>query len=333
MRFLEFNNVSARQILDWPLEKYEDAMLDFVDYQQRKDLSGSWIRVAWASITRFWEDNHRNRIRVKCGVKIRRKIFDYIPTKDDLRLILGFDYGDKPMFFKTGISLMAFAGLRPSDMLRLQWDNITRSWNREDEILTITIQQKKTRQWYSTFLGPEGMRYLKQLIRNRRNAGERFRADTYVLSTDGMKAKTTTWNSGIKRIIDRTIGYHPTGESFKRMRAYSLRKYYRRQLAFSQQFTQSEMEFLMGHKTDLSGRYAGLADFDDIAIRRLKEKYVKSLQHLETELNETAVKGRIERLEEQVAELREQNQNLRDPIRWLEQMKKELSETGRPGFS
>lgn len=70
------------------------------------------------------------------------------------------------------------------------------------------------------------------------------------------------------------------------------------------------MEFMMGHKTDLSGTYAGLADFDDLAIGRLKEKYVKGLQHLEMELNETAVKCKVDRLEEQVEALTEMNQRL-----------------------
>lgn len=288
-QFLEFHDVEDEDTVDWSDETARDAVLDFVSHLQNRDLLTSGegglapasIQQAWWAVNSWFSANH---IDVGKSPEFRggRTYYDHIPSKTELAQMLSINYGWEPLVYRLGMSLMSFSGMRPVDVLNLRWDDIVASYTREDEILTIKCKQQKTGERYITFLSPQGVAYLDTLLDKRRAEGERFESDSYVVSRDGSKTPRTSWDDAMRAIIKGTIGKHPTGESFKRMRAYSLRKYFNRQA--NTKLNYHEVEYMMGHSAGirgLAGTYSGLRDLDPIAITQLKEKYKQAIPQLE----------------------------------------------------
>lgn len=299
-RFCEYSEVSPNATLKWDLEKTEDRMEDFLVYLQSEyhfvmskklgrdfdPLSGNTLKQAWNALCRWFGDN-RKHIRIKPrDIPKSRVYFDYIPNKDVLKMILG----QAKLKYKVALSLIAYAGMRPVDVCNLRYENVSRSLSQNDDILSIKLKQRKTGDWYVTFLSPEGTKYLKQLLDLRRSKGERFKAKSYVVSITGMPLLTNTLRCYFNRLVDNITGKHPTGESFKRFRVYGLRKYFRKNIGRA--LDEAEAEYLMGHKAGLDkmpARYSGLADIDEDAISLLKEKYRSALRYLEVDRQESMI--------------------------------------------
>ncbi len=298
-RFLEFTGATAEETLAWKIEKIEDEMLAFKTNLTKAGLAGNSIIQAWTALKRWFDDN-----RLKIGVKLKdvdtsRTYLDYIPVKDDIRRLLY----KCSLRYKVAASLIAFSGLRPIDVLNLQYQNIKASYERNDTILTITLKQRKTKQWYFTFLGPQGVTYLRDLLEDRRKKGEVFTDETYIVSKDGSKMNEITMKKGLKHAIIRSVGRHPTGEPFRFFRSYGLRKYFR---FTTRKLGEDTAEFLMGHvkgQKSLTAIYAGLRDLDPRAIDEIKKEYAKILPDLETELSEESISSELETLRRRVAEM------------------------------
>lgn len=294
MRFCNYHETEPESTLAWDLDTIEDNMWDFQAYLQSdyhrdmaerlgrdfEPLSGSTVRQAWNALRR-WFGDHRLHIRVKPrDLRKGKTFFDYIPSKDELKLIIG----QAKLKYQVAFSLIAYSGMRPSDVCGLKFKNIKASYVRGDEVLEIVSQQRKTGGWYVTFLGTEGTKYLRQLLELRKNGGEVLRDNSFVVSTTGKPLMTGTWRCYFNNHIKGISGKHPTGEPFRRFRLYGLRKYFRKNVGRT--LDESEAEYLMGHVAGLkglSGTYSGLGDMDLDAIKQLKQKYISALGNLEAE--------------------------------------------------
>ncbi len=299
-RFCKYHEIDPDATLLWKQVEAEDRMVDFQVYLREghhmvmsrklgrdyEPLSGNTIKQAWNAVRRWFVD-HRIPITINPrDIPTGRVYFDYIPNKEVLKMILG----QAKLKYKVAFSLISYAGMRPSDVCNLRYENISRSLSQKDDILSIKLRQRKTGDWYVTFLSPEGTKYLKQLLDLRHAKGERFKAKSYVVSTTGMPLKVNTMRCYFNRLINNITGKNPTGESFKRFRVYGLRKYFRKNVGRA--LDESESEYLMGHKAGLdkmSGRYSGLADMDEDAIALLKDKYRNTLRYLEVDRQESMI--------------------------------------------
>ena len=226
------------------------------------------------------------------GIRKAKTYLDYIPSREDIKCLLN-SVGLK---LKVAVSLMAFSGLRLVDVCNLRYSNIQRSFEAGEEVLTIVLRQRKTGEWYFTFLGPQGTGYIRQLLERRKRKGEQIKPETFIVSDNGEKTEPKALKRALKLAIKRSVGRHPTGEPFRVFRPYGLRKYFRRQI---RGLGSDVAEFLMGHASGtraLSAVYSGLADLDQKVIDDLKRQYISVLPDLETELSQTTVANEISEL-------------------------------------
>lgn len=320
MRFAHHFGVEPEETLSWSLEEAEERLDQFKYHLLSEGLSGGSVITVFTGIKRWFKDN---KIRVEVDLRdmdTGRTYLDYIPSREDVQHLLD----DAKLHHMVAVALMAFSGLRPVDVVNLRYENIKASYERGDDVLTIVIKQRKTRDWYFTFLGPQGLRYLRELL-NRR--------DTVYDDMPILGEKSITPGGlckALSRLIHRVKGRHPTGESFRRFRPYGLRKYFRRSIS---SLGESVAEFLMGHREgveSLVATYSGLRDMDEAAIQQLKKQYIELLPVLETEITDVTLRAQLEkkeqekkRLAEDFRGIREELDDIRDFIRMMRDREKE----------
>lgn len=320
-RFLAFHQVTAEESLTWKVDEAEERLEDWKYSLVDKGLAGRTVQNAFGAVRRWFVD-HKIRVAISCkDVDTGREYLDYIPAREDVQKLLD----DAKLHHMVGIALIAFAGLRPVDAVNLKYENIKNSYEAGDEVLTIVIKQQKTRDWYFTFLGPQGTRYVRQLL-TRRKRWEPIADNTPVIAWEKESLSALGLRRAIDRIITRTVGKHPTGESFRVFRPYSLRKYFRRTAT---RLGVEIAEFLMGHRggqESLVATYSGLRDMDPQAIAQLKKEYIKLLPELETEITDITLKAQLEEKEKKQQVLQDDLGQMKESIAELREFVKALKE-------
>ena len=320
-RFLAFHKVTPEESLTWSVDEAEDRLEEWKYHLVSKELAGRTIQNAFGAVRRWFVD-HKIRVTISCkDVDTGRVYLDYIPDREDVQKLLD----DAKLHHMVGIALIAFSGLRPVDAVNLKYENIKASYEAGDEVLTIVIKQKKTRDWYFTFLGPQGTRYVRQLL-TRRKRWEPIADNTPIIAWEKEPISALGLRRAIGRIIERTVGNHPSGESFRVFRPYSLRKYFRRTAT---RLGVEVAEFLMGHRSgqeSLVATYSGLRDMDPQAIAALKKEYVKILPELETEVTDITLRAQLEEKEEQKKALADDLGGMKEDIAELRDFIQQLRE-------
>lgn len=322
-KFCDFLEVTPDQTLRWSRVTIEDNLLRWKAHMT-KELSGNTTKLYLTGVTRWFKFN-RKRIEPFDLLKnlSRKQTFtDYPVSRDDLRKVLD----GARLKHKVAISLIAFAGLRPVDVVTLQYRDIVESYKRGDEVLTIQKVHEKTEREYVSFLGFQGTRYLRDYLELRESKGEKLTQDSYIMPYRGGQMQSQGLRLTISTIIEATVGTHPTGSDRKKFRPYSLRKYFRH---VASGLGESTAEYLMGHIKGLesmSAVYNGLRDGHPESIERLKQQYISILPELETELPETTIRAEIQEqkeeaiqkqisLEEQVANLEKKHDALVERVK------------------
>ena len=310
-RFCDYHKVEPDQTLDWDLETIEDNLEDW-KVSMIPELSGNTIRLYLTAITRWFKFN-RKRIdvdNITRNLSRRDTYTDYPVTRDDLRRLLN----NATLKQKVGISLIAFSGLRPVDVVTLQYRHIVESYKNGDEVMTIQKVHEKTEREYVSFLGHQGTRYIRDYLERRKQKGEKLTPDSFILPYRGKQMQSQGLRIVLGNLIDRTVGKNPTGNDRKKFRPYSLRKYFRHVVS---KLGEDTAEYLMGHVKGLdsmSATYNGLRDGHPEAIKQLKEQYISILPELETEETEATINGKLreqkEAQDQTIEELRDQLANL-----------------------
>lgn len=321
--FLETFGVSSEEALKWKVEYAEDRIQDFQDMRVKAEKTGSTVKVEMAALKRFFRD-HRIRVIVSTrDILVKKSYLDYFPSRDVVQMVLD---GLK-LHYKAGAALIAFSGLRPIDATELQFKNLKVSYKNGDKILTILKEHRKTQSWYVSFIGTQGTRYIRLLLDSRQINGEEITDETHIVSKNGKQLSPSALSSAIKRVIVRTAGYNPTGESFRRFRTYGLRKYFRRAV---DGLGDAESEYLMGHKKglmSLEATYNGLRDLDPQAVIALKKKYISILPELETEITDVTLRAQLQDKEKEkkalvddLSEIREELDEIKEFIQKRREM-------------
>ena len=321
LRFAHHYNVEPDETLDWSEDEIEKRIDEFKYHLLSGGMSGRSVISVFTGLRRWFKD-HKKRIEVDLrDMDTGRTYLDYIPSREDVQHLLD----DAKLHHMVAVALMAFSGLRPVDAVNLRYENIKASFEAGDEVLTIVIKQRKTRDWYFTFLGPQGVRYLREHLGRR----ETLTDDSYILWDKKISAGSLC--KGLSRLIWRTKGRHPTGEGFRVFRPYGLRKYFRRSIS---RLGESVAEFLMGHREgveSLVATYSGLRDMDPHAIQELKKEYIKLLPELETEITDVTLMAQIEEKEKRIRSYEERMDEIQEDQKRLQRFLERLEERDKEG--
>ncbi|WP_214020184.1 tyrosine-type recombinase/integrase [Methanoculleus sp.] len=232
---------------------------------------------------------------------------DRIPTHEELRKILG--HGDLQL--KAYILLLSSSGLRPSEGLKLRWDDI----DREHGLIRVRGEIAKNKTPRITFISVEAMETLNEW---------REYFDQYITKIDAV-----TWRE-IERDTDRVfpVTYKATREKFLRvlekagldetdpstgrtvLHLHALRKFYRTRLAMGG-VPVDVVEELMGHEGYLAGSYVRLtvADLEvqyraaehELWIYRTKPINEEQLRRVEADYRD--LQEKYDQVQQQIAKM------------------------------
>lgn len=308
--FCDRYKVTPEETRSWHVDLAEDRMVDWKN-ERKEILAGKTVRLDFTAVKQWFLFN-RIRVAVLCkNVPATRTVLDYIPLRENIQRLLD----SARLSHKVAIGLMAFSGLRPIDVVQLEFQNIKASYWKNDEVLTVVKQHQKTREWYVGFVGTQGTRYIRGYLKSREERGEKMTdRSPVVLRWNKGPLKSTSLRSTVQRLINGSVGRYPTGESFRRFRPYCLRKYFRRAV---NKIGFAEAEYLMGHREGLEGlaaSYGGLRDLDQQAIDSLKKKYISILPELETEITDVTLRAQLQDKETEKKELVDDLSSIREEL-------------------
>ena len=217
---------------------------------------------------------------------------------------------------KVEISLMAFAGLRPRSIsnedgsdclkigdipeLRIRDGHV--EFDKEPVRIIVRYNLNKGRKHgYTTFLGPEGMTYLKEYLESRISDGEVLNDNSPIVQYDRNVKREHAFIPTF--YIEREIRGAIIGSGFFTMkenkqqkefksatkRPYLLRAYFATAMDISEQkgyVSHPWRQYWMGHSGDMESRYSTNKNLRDSEIEEMRQAYSKCLQYLETQYKE-----------------------------------------------
>jgi integrase len=291
IRFLQFQKerVENKLITAATLKNFVKSLKVFCDSAD--------LDVPWKKITRGLP-------------KGRQSANDRAPTLEEIQRLI--EYPDRRI--KAIICTMASSGIRIGAWDYLQWKHITPiSSNTTDEIVAAKILvYPGDREEYYTFITPEAYNALKEWIDFRREYGEQFTDDSWLMRdlwqttniNNRAKSGLATYpkrlkSSGIKRMIERALWEQgirhtlsPGTKHHEWKAAHGFRKFYKSRA--EQVMKPINVEITMGHDIGLSASYYKPTE------REVLEDYLKAVDLLTINSDKLV-------LQKQVLELKEKS--------------------------
>jgi len=281
---------------------FRDKFADFVRRMEGEGKAGSYIVRFKKALKSFGRFNGKN---LELNINIANERLsptienEKVPNKEELGRLLR----KASSRGRVSISLMAYAGLRPeslgnyegTDGLRLKdIEGLRLSDNIEfDKIparITVKSMLNKARHQYFSFLGDEGITYIKEYLEERRRQGELLDYNSPLLQFDNKK-KYLRKNDFLRTtLITRDIREAIQGAGLK-MRPYVLRAYFSTALDIAESkglISHPWRQFIMGHKGDIEARYSTNKRLPPDMIEEMRESYRKCLKFIETRVSEVS---------------------------------------------
>ena len=292
--------------------KFQDTFMDFVRKLEKRGKAGSYI-ARFKRALRSWAKF--NGVEVKLDVNIEGEgespttINERVPTKEELSRILR----KATSRGKVAVSLMAYAGFRPESLGNYEGtDGLRLGDIKELEIgrdvkfskVPIKVEVKnrlsKARHRYFSFIGEEGVTYIKEYLEERKKQGEKLTEESPLLQFDprGIRKNKFLRTTLITRDIRDAI----EGADLK-MRPYVLRAYFSTGLDIAESkglISHPWRQFIMGHKGDIEARYSTNKRLAPDIIDDMRESYKKSLKFLETRVSEVSEDNALYYLQQQL---------------------------------
>ena len=295
--YCELTGMSPYSILeDARSGKLRTDFMDFVRKMEREGKAGSYI-ARYKKVLRSWLGF--NGIDFKFGVNIAyenrapRVEGERIPEKSELSKILR----NGSLRGRLAISLLAFSGLRPetlgnaegkdglriSDFPEMRIDKGIVEFDKVPTMVSVRYTLSKAKHSYFSFLGQEGVTYLKEYIESRLNEGDSLTPDTplFKLDPQGRISHEYIRTQLATRDIRKAI--QDSGYSW---RPYVLRAYFATALDNAENkglISHPWRMFFMGHKGDIEARYSTNKRLPQDMIEDMRSAYSKCLKFFETE--------------------------------------------------
>jgi len=309
-KFLKYINMEPKDFLKLAKKDPDTAKrlaYGFLSHLQKQGLAPKSIALYVTAVNSWLEFNGLEHLKIK-----RRKnnsvpqTLDYIPSLEEIEYIIS--RVEQP--YKTILSLIAYSGIRPSDVVSLQLKNVSQDigYDKEKQLYyikrvpaVIILKQKKTGQWYCTFMGPKTAMRLVDWLNyfSREVLKQPLRDNDRLFDISSARYLIGYWNNVLKRLNIKKM------RGVKRFRLYSLRKYFRRAVMT---LGEDVAEYLMGHSkgiNSLSATYSGLRDLDDEAIETLRQQFAQIINRIEGgEFVDPTIRDELDKLKRELSELK-----------------------------
>lgn len=205
----------------------------------------------------------------------RVKYKDRAPSPDEIQKMI--DLGD--IREKTIVSILALTGLRVGTLVQLEYRHIMRDYEKGTTPIHIHVESEITKGKYGdydTFIGEEAIQYLRTYLKSREMGTSKMPSETItpespIIRDAHSKSPKPITPGQIHRIINNLYKkaglISQTPKKRYRLRAHSLRKYFRTQLAALGTINTDYIEYMMGHQTST------YHDIEGLGIEKLRNSY------------------------------------------------------------
>lgn len=244
------------------LDRYIQALEDFIGDLKAEELAPGTINNHVKGVKALFRTNRVNLV-LPYRLSKRVKYADRAPTPEELTKIV--DIAD--IEGKVMISMLALTGIRIGTLVKLQYRHIKKDLEAGIVPVHIHVEAEITKgkyHDYDTFLGEEGVQYLKAYLESRRQGNERLEGghirgmppeaitDTSPLIRNKHKKTVTVISpDNVHHVIHKLYlraGLIKKGTSERyQLRAHSIRKYFRTQLGSISTIPTDYIDYMMGH--------------------------------------------------------------------------------------
>ncbi|ASI14170.1 integrase [Candidatus Mancarchaeum acidiphilum] len=301
--YCELTETTPKEILIRARTNEKDFRYEFTDFvrkMEKEGKAGSYI-ARFKKVILSWLKFNDIRLQLTVNISGENETptiaNERVPSKEELARVLR----KATSRGRVAIAIMAFSGLRPeslgdyegSDGLRLgdfkelklsneiQFDNIP-------AMVMVKSRLSKTRHQYFSFIGEEGVTYIREYLEERRKQGEELTYESPLLQFDsrGTKKNAFLRTTLVTRDIREAIE-----QAGLKMRPYVLRAYFSTALDIAESkglISHPWRQFIMGHKGDIEARYSTNKRLPPDIIDEMRESYRKCLKFLETRISEVS---------------------------------------------
>lgn len=242
---------------------------------------------------------HGVEVKGKLPIRRENKFYDKIPTREELSKIL---VSCKSLSTKIAIHFLAYAGLRLEDLCNLTYRSIKKDFEKGLVPCSVFVPQAKTGDFYVTFIPSSTVKLLREYFNFRRERyGEKITDKSPILLDHhtapkkifkGIRRKTLT--NKLEKVFKKSgiTLKEDWGNKVRRLRPYSLRKYFRSKLTGN--VPTEILESWMGHTNGLAQVYSGQKDLDPEIIEKMREIYKQNVENFVVEEIELAKLSKVE---------------------------------------
>ena len=301
--YCELTGTTPKEILIRARSNEKDFRYEFTDFVRKLEKEGK----AGSYIARFkkvilsWLKFNDIRLQLTVNISGENETptiaNERVPSKEELARILR----KATSRGRVAIAIMAFSGLRPESLGDYEGTDGLRLGDLKDLRLTDEIQFEKVpatvmvksklskaRHQYFSFIGEEGVTYIKEYLEERRKQGEELTYESPLLQFDvrGVKKNAFLRTTLVTRDIREAIE-----AAGLKMRPYVLRAYFSTALDIAESkglISHPWRQFIMGHKGDIEARYSTNKRLPPDMIEEMRESYKKCLKYMETRVSEVS---------------------------------------------
>ncbi len=301
--YCELTGTTPKEILIRARSNEKDFRYEFTDFVRKLEKEGK----AGSYIARFkkvilsWLKFNDIRLQLTVNISGENETptiaNERVPSKEELARILR----KATSRGRVAIAIMAFSGLRPESLGDYEGTDGLRLGDLKDLRLTDEIQFEKVpatvmvksklskaRHQYFSFIGEEGVTYIKEYLEERRKQGEELTYESPLLQFDvrGVKKNAFLRTTLVTRDIREAIE-----QAGLKMRPYILRAYFSTALDIAESkglISHPWRQFIMGHKGDIEARYSTNKRLPPDMIEEMRESYKKCLKYLETRVSDVS---------------------------------------------
>jgi site-specific recombinase XerD/uncharacterized coiled-coil protein SlyX len=277
-----------------PIEqrKIESYLKGFIASLEKDGYAISTQQVAYAAVRNFFE-MHYQSLRMRRGdYPSGESLGSRAATKEDIKKLL--NKNSKRM--KALMLLLKDTGLRASDVVALNYGDVSEGLESDKQFIPLFLITKKNRITAKTFLGPEAVDSIKEYISERKEGTRRLPPEKVSFESPLFRTRTPK----VKRIsrsgLSSTITYHAQRLGVNsQFSAHSFRKYFQTQLE-SAGVNPNWIDQMIGHRL-INSRDA----YSHPSDKQLLVSYRKAYNHIRV-FGERNFENRITGLESQISD-------------------------------
>ena len=267
---------SEDEIIPKQVKQIKKEIEEFIGDLQAEGLAPGTIKNHVKGVKALFD---KNGVPIALPRLSKRVVYkDRAPSPDEIQTII--DLGD--IREKVIVSILALTGLRVGTLVQLEYRHVMKDYEKGITPIHIHVESEITKGKYGdydTFIGEEAIQYLRTYLKTRERGTSKMPLEqlTYnsPLIRDSHSKKPKPITPGRIHTIINSL-YKKAGlisqspQKRYKLRAHSLRKYFRTQLAALGTINTDYIEYMMGHQTST------YHDIESLGKETLRNHYATS---------------------------------------------------------